>query len=136
MHGIAQAAADLIQQPDLEALSEAELRAAIEEFLPLEVQQIELAGQQIRWYRTANPEPLLEEAVAVEHLPAADIDPFWLLIGGLPLVWMSTSVGLICRMCASSSWARVQAARVLLLPCAVRRLRSPIPSTWPCWSPA
>jgi predicted nicotinamide N-methyase len=77
MNSFAQAAARLISQPNLEELDEAQLRAAIETILPLKVQQIRLAGQDLRWYRAVDAEPLLEEAVQTESVPAADIDPFW-----------------------------------------------------------
>lgn len=73
----ATAAAELFSHPDLDRLSEDQLRQAIEAILPLQVQSIELAGQTMRWYRAANPEPLLEEAVTLSSMPAPDIDPFW-----------------------------------------------------------
>lgn len=77
MTSIATAAARLIQDPRLDSFSEAELRLAIEQVLPLKLEQIVLAGQPLRWYRAANPDPLLEEAVTSAQLPAPDIDPFW-----------------------------------------------------------
>lgn len=77
MNAIAASAAELIRHPDLELWSEDELRASIETILPLQVEQIWLAGTKMRWYRAANPEPLLEEAVSATAVPAPDIDPFW-----------------------------------------------------------
>lgn len=77
MNRIAASAAELNRLPDIDQLSETELREAIESILPLCVEQIVLAGQRMRWYRASNPEPLLEEAVSPSSIPAADIDPFW-----------------------------------------------------------
>lgn len=77
MNAIASSAAELIRHPQLCRFSEDELRQAIETMLPLQVQQIVLAGQSMRWYRAADPEPLLEEAVTTSLMAPADIDPFW-----------------------------------------------------------
>ncbi len=77
MSAIATSAAELMRHPDLNRWSEAELRDAIASILPLQVEQITLAGTAMRWYRAADPEPLLEEAVNTTEMPAPDIDPFW-----------------------------------------------------------
>ena len=77
MNSIAIAAGELIRHPHLESWNEAELRAAIETILPLQVESVRLAGQEIRWYRAIDAEPLLEEAATTSALPAQDIDPFW-----------------------------------------------------------
>ncbi|MCC6509221.1 MAG: SAM-dependent methyltransferase [Pirellulaceae bacterium] len=74
---MASAAAALIQRADLARLDEEDLRAAIEVILPLQVQSIRLAEQTIRWYKAADPDSLLEEAVTSVEQSAADIDPFW-----------------------------------------------------------
>ncbi len=74
---ISQAATELIHRQGLSQMNEMELADAISSFLPLRTESIRLAGQVLRWYKPINNEPLLEEAVELQNVPAADIDPFW-----------------------------------------------------------
>ncbi len=139
MNAIASSAAELIRSPSLDELSEPELRAAIETILPLQVETIQLAGQTMRWYRAADPDCLLEEAVTTASVTtgsvqAADIDPFW------AADWRA-AFGIDAYLARLD----VRGLRVLELgagsgepvsrqQCAAQWLPSPIPSTWPCWS--
>ncbi len=77
MSAIANSAAELIRHPELDHFSEDELRQAIETILPLQVQQIVLAGQSMRLVSSRRPEPLLEEAVTTTAMAPPDVDPFW-----------------------------------------------------------
>lgn len=54
------------------------LRAEIEQAVTLQATSIRLGGQEFTWYRVANPDVLLETAVAGEgDKSAEELDPFW-----------------------------------------------------------
>ena len=54
-----------------------ELKATIERIVPLETTSICLGDREFIWYRVANPDALLEAAVANPQIPAVELDPFW-----------------------------------------------------------
>jgi len=61
----------------VERMDYAELRAAIENFLPLKETQVVFNGKPWRWHKAAEPDRLLDEAVSTDSHSATEIDPFW-----------------------------------------------------------
>ncbi len=65
-------ASDALQQADW-----LELKREIEQVVLLEPSTICLGDREFTWYRVANPDLLLEVAVAGLDVPAEEMDPFW-----------------------------------------------------------
>jgi predicted nicotinamide N-methyase len=53
------------------------LKRSIEQVVPLEPSSIRLGERDFTWYRVADPEVLLEAAVADGERPREELDPFW-----------------------------------------------------------